>query len=87
MKKLLAIAILLLCTSAVFGQEKNDDKEYTSTQDMKFDKNIVSVIVQKQPLAYEHSQNSVIKHNWFCVIVQVNGKIRVNPMTNTYEVE
>ena len=40
----------------------------------KFNDNRASISVQKQP-ALENSQRQSVKNNWFCIIVQVNGKV------------
>lgn len=49
--------------------------------------NKINVIVMKQPLNESSNQKITLKRNWLGVYVQINGKVKVNPLTHTYEVE
>lgn len=68
MKKLMILFSLLLFCSEVFAAE-NLEKEPKQN----FDDNRAVVSVQKQP-SKENKQT--VKRNWFCIVVQVNGKIK-----------
>ncbi len=39
-----------------------------------FEDNRAVITVQKQP-ATENTQKQGVKNNWFCIVVQVNGKV------------
>lgn len=49
--------------------------------------NKIVVVVQKQPLNERSNQKVILKRNWIGVYIQINGKVKVNPLTNTYEVQ
>lgn len=69
MKKLaILLALLLFCGESVFAAEDlaNEPKQ-------NFDDNRAVVSVQKQP-SKENKQT--VKRNWFCIVVQINGKIK-----------
>lgn len=40
-----------------------------------FEDNRAVITVQKQPPATENTQKQGVKNNWFCIVVQVNGKV------------
>lgn len=40
-----------------------------------FEDNKAVVSIQKQPAA-ESTQKQNVKNNWFCIVVQVNGKVK-----------
>lgn len=70
MKKLaILLALLLFCSESVFAAETA-----TATPEQKFSDNKAVITVQKQP-ATENTQKQGVKNNWFCIVVQVNGKI------------
>lgn len=70
MKKLaILLALLLFCGESVFAAESA-----TNVPEQKFNDNRAVVSIQKQP-ANENAQKQTVKNNWFCVVVQVNGKI------------
>lgn len=70
MKKLFILsAILLFAGSSVIAAEP---ESFVSEQ--KFNDNRGIVGVQKQP-STEKVQKQNVKGNWFCIVVQVNGKI------------
>lgn len=68
MKKLLIIAGLLFLGSQGFCAD-------TAQPEQNFTDNRASIAVQKQPAA-DNTQKQKIKNNWFCIIIQVNGKIK-----------
>ena len=92
MKKLaIVLGILFFCVQGAFADEviqepaeelvkQNEtvtvDK---SNQVIEMEDNKINVIVMKQKI--------ILKRNWLGVYVQINGKVKVNPLTSTYEVE
>lgn len=96
MKKLLIALFLLFFTGlSVFADEieettkepiDNIQKEQAN-QIIEMEDNKINVIVMKQPLNEKSNQQIILRRNWLGVYVQVNGKVKVNPLTNTYEVE
>lgn len=68
MKKIIMLALLVFvfCTQSVLADEVKPE------QNFKDNKAVLSV--QKQP-ANENAQKQQVKNNWFCVVVQVNGKV------------
>lgn len=102
MKKLaIILGILFFCASSVFADEvvqepaeelvnnvENETIEADkSTQTIEMEDNKINVIVMKQPLNEKSNQKIILKRNWLGVYVQINGKVKVNPLTSTYEVE
>lgn len=70
MKKLaILLALLLFCGESVFAAETGAVIPEQVSND-----NRAVVSIQKQP-ATENTQKQTIKKNWFCIIIQVNGKI------------
>lgn len=70
MKKLLTLTLLVLtfCCQSVLADE------IMANQDVKVEKNKAVLKVQKQPASPSSQQKASVKNNWFCVVVQVNGK-------------
>ncbi len=97
MKKLgIILGILFFCTQIVFAADDTSLSDETSTetveekmanQIIEMEDNKINVIVMKQPLNEQSNQVIRLKRNWLGVYVQVNGKVKVNPITSTYEVE
>lgn len=58
-----------------------------ANQVIEMEDNKINVIVMKQPLNEKSNQVVRLRRNWLGVYIQVNGKVKVNPLTNTYEVE
>lgn len=95
MKKLgFLLGILFFCGQVVFATENFAESADTNnivsdkaTQIIEMEDNKINVIVMKQPLNEKSNQKIVLKHNWLGVYVQINGKVKVNPLTSTYEVE
>ncbi len=100
MKKLaIVLGILFFCIQGVFADEiiqepaeelVKENKTVTvdkSNQVIEMEDNKINVIVMKQPLNEKSNQKIILKRNWLGVYVQINGKVKVNPLTSTYEVE
>ena len=88
MKKLLAfLAMFVFCTIPVFSEETTADDTDLAVQEIQANENKIIVVVQKQPLNENSKQTITIKKNWLGVYIQVNGKVKIQPLTNTYEVE
>lgn len=71
MKKIfLSVVIFIaLCSNTVCAETAN-----LSDQIITLDKNNAVITVQKQPLTDTSKQGVEAKRNWFCIIIQVNGK-------------
>lgn len=70
MKKILfLLTLLLFCGESVFA-----DENISKQPKQNFDDNRAVISVQKQP-ATENTQKQGVKNNWFCIVVQVNGKV------------
>lgn len=86
MKKILPLlAMCIFCTMPALADEIKDIEpanEVVNAQDNK-----IVVVVQKQPLNERSNQKVILKRNWIGVYIQINGKVKVNPLTNTYEVQ
>jgi len=63
------LTLLLFCSESVFAAETS-----SGIPEQKFSDNRAVVSVQKQP-ATENTQKQSVKNNWFCIVVQINGKI------------
>lgn len=96
MKKLTALYVFLfMCFSpAVLAADKDaapvaaDDAEIQKAEQIiEMTENKVILNIQKQPLNENSSQRIILKKNWFIVNVQVNGKVKIQPLKATYEVE
>lgn len=92
MKKILNILLCLLffCSSVAFANEDMEVCDIATdkaTQVIEMEDNKINVIVMKQPLNEKSNQKITLKRNWLGVYVQINGKVKVNPLTSTYEVE
>ncbi len=58
-----------------------------TNQVIEMEDNKINIIVMKQPLNEKSNQVVRLRRNWLGVYIQVNGKIKVNPLANTYEVQ
>lgn len=63
------VACIVLFSSAALAEESS-----LSEQTLKFEDNKATMTVQKQPSTDSHNQKADVKRNWFCVIIQINGK-------------
>lgn len=78
MKKLLNILFALACfcaLPAVCGEVDTEQAQYLS--DTK-----ATIAVQKQP-NYDNNQTQQVKNNWFCIVIQINGKLKDNSAPNS----
>lgn len=89
MKRFLFIVFLLFFTGlSVFADEIAEDIQTDqANQIIEMEDNKINVIVMKQPLNEKSNQRIILRRNWLGVYIQVNGKVKVNPLTSTYEVE
>lgn len=84
MKRFFGVLLLLLLAQIAFADEiVNTDAE----QIIEMSENKVILNIQKQPLNEQSKQKIVLKKNWFVVNINVNGKVKVNPLANSYELE
>jgi uncharacterized protein YcfL len=75
MKKLVVIlGLCLFCTQV-------QAEEISANQTIVSEDNRVVMSVQKQPTDVKSVQTQDVKRNWFCVIIQVNGKAQDNTDT------
>ena len=91
MKKFLgALVLILACANFCYAEEiQSSEVQETQTaeQIIEMTENKVILNVMKQPMNQNSKQKIVLKKNWFVVNVQVNGKLKVQPLSATYEVE
>lgn len=78
MKKLsIILGLLLFCNSVVFANDVSDPETLETSQISNDNRAVISV--QKQPATAEQSiQKQEVKQNKWCIIIQVNGKIKDN---------
>lgn len=80
MKKLsIVLAILFFCASGVFA----DEIVNTANQDIVVEDNKAVFTIQKQPNDENSMQKQDVKRNWFCIVIQINGKIKDFDITNS----
>lgn len=72
MFKILSVVLSLLffCNQVVLADES------TQTQNIEDNKAVISV--QKSPMNETAAQKQTLKNNWFCVVIQINGKVLDN---------
>lgn len=88
MKKiLLMFSLILACTPFAFAADEVEEITQDAIQEIEASHNKIVVVVQKQPINEKSAQRVVLKKNWLGVYIQVNGKVKINPVTSTYEVE
>ena len=92
MKKILGVFLLIFAgVNFCFAEELTEvskiSPEEQAEQIIEMTQNKIIVNVQKQPLNEKSHQKIVLKKNWFVLNIQINGKVKVNPITNTYEVQ
>lgn len=68
MKKLVVILGLCLFCSHVQAEEISANQTIVSED------NKAVILLQKQPTDVKSTQTQDVKRNWFCIIIQVNGK-------------
>lgn len=88
MKRFLtALFLILACVNVSYAEEVAPEETEQAEQVVEMTENKVIINVQKQPMNENSHQKIVMKKNWFIVNIQVNGKIKVQPLKATYEVE
>lgn len=92
MKKFLGVFLLIFAgVNFCFAEELTEvskiSSEEQAEQIIEMTQNKIIVNVQKQPLNEKSHQKIVLKKNWFVLNIQINGKVKVNPITNTYEMQ
>ena len=60
----------LFCATQVSAEE------VSANQEISIEANKAVISLQKQPTDEKSTQKQEVKNNWFCVVVQVNGKIK-----------
>lgn len=72
MKKLLLLPLMLmfLLSNISFAEETQQANQELNTEDNK-----AVIMVQKQPEDEMSTQKQDVKRNWFCIVIQVNGKV------------
>ena len=93
------LSVILMSSEFVFADEiLSSNSSVVSDTEQAYDisdaeqiiemtQNKVIVNIQKQPLNERSKQKIVLKKNWFVLNIQVNGKVKINPVTSTYEVQ
>lgn len=70
MKKFaIMLGLLLFCCQAVLAEEVTTNKPIQNFED-----NRATVAFQKHPTT-ENTQKQSVKNNWFCIVLQINGKV------------
>ena len=96
MKKYLIILLLILtCQNFTFAQDSQEEitenlsneSEDVAEQVIEMKENKLIVNVLKQPLNENSRQKIIMRKNWFVLNIGINGKVKVNPLANTYEVQ
>lgn len=64
MNKLLFALFFLFIATATFAEGQT-----TTLEDNK-----AVIAIQKQPTTEQSAQKQDVKRNWFCIVIQVNGK-------------
>lgn len=70
-KLFITLSLLFVCTGIAFA-----DTNTTANQSMTVEENKAVIMVQKQPTDEMSAQKQNVKNNWFCIVIQVNGKIK-----------
>lgn len=60
---------LLLLNNICFAEE-------IATQEIQIEDNKAVISLQKQPTETTSTQKQAVKNNWFCIVVQINGKVQ-----------
>ena len=66
------LSILFFCGQTVLA----DDITVNANQEINIEDNKAVVSIQKQPVDEKSTQKQAVKNNWFCIVVQVNGKVK-----------
>lgn len=74
-KFLLKIFLSVMVFTVLYSNTVYAETVKLSDQIITLDKNNAVIAVQKQPLTDTSKQGVEAKRNWFCIIIQVNGKV------------
>ena len=69
-KLLLVLSMLILCYQTALAEENN------ANQINLVEDNRAVISLQKQPVTDKTVQKQDVKRNWFCIVIQINGKIQ-----------
>lgn len=69
-KLLLVLSMLTLCYQTALAEENN------ANQINLVEDNRAVISLQKQPVTDKTAQKQDVKRNWFCIVIQINGKIQ-----------
>lgn len=69
-KLLLVLSMLILCYQTALAEENN------ANQINLVEDNRAVISLQKQPVTDKTAQKQDVKRNWFCIVIQINGKIQ-----------
>ena len=72
------LSLFIFCGSSVFADELQNNAD----QEINIEQNKAVVSIQKQPMNENSLQKQKVKNNWFCIIIQVNGKALPNKTNN-----
>lgn len=70
------INLLLLTLLFSFQGVVANELQTSINQEVLSEDNKAVVSIQKQPVETPINQKQDVKRNWFCIIVQVNGKLK-----------
>lgn len=84
---IIIFAMCIFCTMPAIADEVKEIESGPANEVINAQDNKIVVVVQKQPLNERSNQKVILKRNWIGVYIQINGKVRVNPLTSTYEVQ
>jgi hypothetical protein len=72
--RILSIAIFLffLFGQVVFANENLAN----ANQEINIEDNKAVLAIQKQPVDEKSAQKQNVGRNWFCIVIQVNGKVK-----------
>jgi len=67
-KGIIAVFIAFVAIHSCYAEELQ------ANQDVILENNKAVIAIQKQPVDEKSKQNQDVKNNWFCIVIQVNGK-------------
>lgn len=66
------LSIAFFCGQVVFANENLAN----ANQEINIEDNKAVIAVQKQPVDEKSAQKQNVGRNWFCIVIQVNGKVK-----------
>lgn len=69
-KVAIIVAIMLFGFMPVYAEET-----VQAEQEIVLDANKAVIAIQKQPMQENSKQTAEVKNNWFCIVIQCNGKV------------